>query len=200
MTMEPKIERRCFAVQELRAESDGDKRMIVGHAAVFDSLSEELWGFREKIAKGAFSESIKRDDVRALFNHSPNFVLGRNRANTLRMKEDDEGLLVEIDPPDTQIARDVMASIERGDITGMSIGFITQEEKWERGKDKEPDIRTLMKVQLFDVSPVTFPAYPETDVDVAKRSHEYWLRDTGEPMTVYRGYPLSLAKARLALG
>jgi len=186
------LERRCFALQELRAETEGEKRVIRGHAAVFDSLSEEIFGFREKIAQGAFSESIKKDDVRALFNHSANFVLGRNRAGTLRMKEDDQGLSVEIDPPDTQIARDVMTSIERGDITGMSIGFFTKEEKWERGSNKEPDIRTLLRVSLVDVSPVTFPAYPETDVDVAKRSHEGFV-------TSIERYPLSLAKARLQL-
>lgn len=173
--MEPKIERRCFAVQELRAESDGDKRMIRGHAAVFDSLSEELWGFREKIAKGAFSESIKRDDVRALWNHDPNFILGRNRANTLRMSEDDTGLAVEIDMPDTQFGRDLMVSIERGDVSQMSFGFQTVEDSWTRGTGKEPDIRTLIEVRLFDVSPVVYPAYVQTDVDVAKRSHDKWM-------------------------
>jgi HK97 family phage prohead protease len=160
-----KRERRIFTV-EIRAAKDG-LRTITGHAAVFNKDSEPMWGFVERVAPGAFTQTIKEDDVRALFNHDPNIVLGRNTAKTLRLSEDKQGLSVEIDPPDTQAARDLLVSIERGDISQMSFGFITRKESWQYSDDgKGPNIRTLEDVQLFDVSPVTFPAYPDTDVSV----------------------------------
>ena len=152
---------------ELRiADSDGGS-VIEGHAAVFDSWSETLGGifpFKEIVRKGAFNESIGKDDIRALFNHDPNYVLGRNRAGTLELVEDEVGLRVRITPPDTSWARDLQASIRRGDITQMSIGFIVEEGKWST--ENGMDTREIRKVQLFDVSPVTFPAYTATDVGV----------------------------------
>lgn len=157
----PTLERRSFPVAELRAV-EGNEPKIVGHAAVFETLSEEMWGFREKIAKGAFSDTLGAD-VRALWNHDANIVLGRTVAGTLRLAEDDKGLAVEIDPPDTQAARDLLVSIERGDVSQMSFGFFVEKESWEFVKDG-PDIRTIEKVNLFDVSPVTYPAYTDTDV------------------------------------
>lgn len=147
-------------------ESDGGT-CIEGHAAVFDSWSETLGGifpFKEKVRKGAFAESIGRDDIRALFNHDPNYVLGRNRAGTLELVEDDVGLRVRITPPDTIWARDITTSIRRGDISQMSIGFVVEDDEWS-SKDGI-DTRELKKVRLFDVSPVTFPAYTATDVGV----------------------------------
>ena len=154
-------------LKEIRInESDGGT-CIEGHAAVFDSWSETLGGifpFKEKVRKGAFAESIGRDDIRALFNHDPNYVLGRNRAGTLELVEDDVGLRVSITPPDTSWARDITTSIRRGDISQMSIGFVVEDDEWS-SKDGI-DTRELKKVRLFDVSPVTFPAYTATDVGV----------------------------------
>lgn len=171
-----KIERRAFVVREVRAEGeDGKAKRLVGHAAVFDVTADLRW-FVEKVARGAFTETIKSDDVRALFNHDPNFVLGRNTAGTLRMKEDEKGLAIEIDMPDTQLARDLIVSINRGDISQMSFGFEVLEEIWEHSKEKDagPTVRTLKKVRLWDVSPVTFPAY--VDTDIAQRSHAEWQK------------------------
>ena len=154
-------------LKEIRInESDGGT-CIEGHAAVFDSWSETLGGifpFKEKVRKGAFAESIGRDDIRALFNHDPNYVLGRNRAGTLELVEDDVGLRVRITPPDTSWARDITTSIRLGDISQMSIGFVVEDDEWS-SKDGI-DTRELKKVRLFDVSPVTFPAYTATDVGV----------------------------------
>ena len=154
-------------LKEIRInESDGGT-CIEGHAAVFDSWSETLGGifpFKEKVRRGAFAESIGRDDIRALFNHDPNYVLGRNRAGTLELVEDDVGLRVRITPPDTIWARDITTSIRRGDISQMSIGFVVEDDEWS-SKDGI-DMRELKKVRLFDVSPVTFPAYTATDVGV----------------------------------
>jgi HK97 family phage prohead protease len=156
-----RMERRAFALEELRIDDVGDRRRIRGHAAVFDSLSLDLGGFREKIDPGAFQRTIREDDVRALVNHDPNLVLGRNKAGTLRLMEDARGLAIEIDPPDTQGARDLLTLLGRGDISQMSFGYYALSDRWETQGSEA--IRTLEEVQLVDVSVVTFPAYPETD-------------------------------------
>lgn len=161
-------ETRTLPLVELRVnQTEGGGSAIVGHAAVFDSWSEMLGGifpFREKVRRGAFEKSIGNDDIRALFNHNPDYVLGRNRAGTLALEEDEVGLKVTITPPDTQWARDMQVSIKRGDISQMSIGFIVIKDDWKTVEDI--DVRELIEVQLFDVSPVTFPAYTQTDVGV----------------------------------
>lgn len=158
-----KMEVRSYPF-EIRAEKD-DIPKIFGYSAVFEQLSEDLGGFREKIRKGAFSESIKNDDIRALFNHDPNYVLGRNKNETLLLEEDDHGLKIEIIPPETQWAKDLIYSIRRGDIDQMSFGFTVLVDEWNT-EDKDNPIRTLVKVKLYDISPVTFPAYPQTSVAV----------------------------------
>lgn len=163
-----KKEIRMLPMKELRiSDADGGGSVIEGHAAVFDSWSEMLGGifpFKEIVRKGSFNESIGKDDIRALFNHDPNYVLGRNRAGTLELVEDEIGLRVRITPPDTGWAKDVQTSIRRGDITQMSIGFIVEDDKWST--EDGMDVREIRKVKLFDVSPVTFPAYTATDVGV----------------------------------
>jgi len=160
-------ELRMLPLTELRVNDGGAGAVIEGHAAVFDSWSETLGGifpFKEIVRPGAFADSIGRDDIRALFNHDPNYVLGRNRAGTLELVEDNVGLRVQITPPDTTWARDITTSIRRGDISQMSIGFVVEEDDWR--SENGIDIRELRKVRLFDVSPVTFPAYTATDVGV----------------------------------
>jgi HK97 family phage prohead protease len=180
-----KREERCAGLTELRVEPQegGGLPVIEGHAALFDSLSQDLGGifpFKEKIRAGAFKDSIGRDDIRALFNHDSNYVLGRNKAGTLELKETSKGLKVRIHPPDTQWARDLTESIKRGDVSQMSFGFITERESWS--VDNGEDIRTLEQVKLFDVSPVTFPAYLDTDVGVrsALDSYERHKHDKAE--------------------
>lgn len=172
------IERRAFALDGVSCEKrDNGPTVLKGHAAVFDSLSEDLGGFRERIAPGAFTEAIQTDDVRALLNHDPNILLGRNRSKTLRLAEDAHGLAIEIDLPDTQAARDLSVLIGRGDLTQMSFGFSVRPGGQEWAKDDNGTaIRTLKKVRLYDVSPVTFPAYPATDVAV--RDWKAWSTST----------------------
>ncbi len=164
--MKNKKEIRMLPIQELRIDDTlGGK--IVGHASVFDSWSETLGGifpFKEIVRKGTFTETIKLDDIRALFNHDPNYVLGRNKAGTLELEEDEIGLRVVITPPDTSWANDLIKNLRRGDISQMSIGFIVLEDTW--GTQDGIDIREIKKVQLFDVSIVTYPAYTQTDVGV----------------------------------
>lgn len=158
------MERRTIPA-EFRVEGD-EAPKIVGYAAKFDSDSEEMWGFVERIAKGAFAEALKSSDVRALFNHDPNIILGRNRAGTLKLFEDDIGLRYEITPPDTQTAKDIIESIRRGDINQSSFAFSMRGsgiQEWEERPDGTT-IRTIKRVaELFDVSPVTYPAYTDTE-------------------------------------
>src|SRR5262252_1573599 len=165
-----KREYRNLAQAELRAKSGG--KGIEGYAAVFNQPSEDLGGFTEKIMPGAFSDCLSKDpDVRALLNHDPSLVLGRTTAKTLRLDEDDKGLHFDCDLPDTQPARDLMTSIGRGDISQCSFGFTVNKQKFSEEKQDDGEvalIRELHAVDLFDVSPVTFPAYPQTSVD--KRS------------------------------
>lgn len=200
--MKPEIkiadrEVRTFDVCEFRIERrDGEAPRIVGHAAVFNQLSEDLGGFREQIAPGAFSAAIKEDDIRALFNHNPDHVLGRNRAGTLSLREDDKGLAIEIVPPDTQMARDLMISMDRGDITQMSFGFRVRPNGYNWAEDNDGVvIRTLTAVRLFDVSPVTYPAYPQTDVAV--RSLEQWRGDLERASPKPFSLDLALRRQRL---
>lgn len=179
------LERRhfvCDALQiETRAGKDGKETPVIrGHAAVFNQLSEDLGGFREQIAPGAFTEAIKTDDVRALWNHNPDFVLARNMSGTLQLSEDTRGLAIEIDPPDTQWARDLLVSIKRGDVNQMSFGFSVRPNGQNWAKDDTGTVvRTLTRVRLFDVSPVTYPAYPQTDV--AARCLRSWADSQGLP-------------------
>lgn len=157
------IERRAFPI-EFRLEQ-GEAPKIRGYAAVFNQESELLGGFRETIAPGAFKKTLKEADVRALFNHDPNFVLGRTSAGTLALREDKNGLYMEIDAPDTQQGRDVMTLIERGDVDQASFAFRVVKDTWTNEEGQTPT-RTLDEVQLFDVSPVTYPAYTQTSVAV----------------------------------
>lgn len=161
----------------LAVERRGEGRppLIRGHAAVFNKLSENLGGFREVIAPGAF-DGVLGDDVRALFNHDGSLILGRSTAGTLRVGIDSEGLTYEIDPPDTQYARDLLVSLERGDVRESSFGFRVAHggDRWDENEDGVL-IRTITRVaRLFDVSPVTFPAYPDTDS--TKRALDEYLR------------------------
>lgn len=186
------MERRAFALDRVAVERRADEAPIIrGHAAVFNQLSEDLGGWREKIAPGAFAEAVKNDDVRALFNHNPDFILGRNTAGTLRLAEDDDGLAIEIDPPDTTAGRDLLISLERGDVSQMSFGFRVRGNggsRWEENEDGTVT-RTLVNVSLFDVSPVVYPAYPQTDVGVRELRAFQELRNTkatGEQAAVMR--------------
>ena len=179
---------------ELRKREDGGDT-IVGLAAVFDKRSENLGGFREVIAPGAFDDT-DMTDVRGLFNHDSNYVLGRNKAKTLRLTRTEDGLQYEIDMPDTQTIRDlVLAPIARGDVDQSSFGFIVGGGNDEWAEDDEGVlIRTIHRVrQLFDVSPVTFPAYQDTTVGA--RSMKSFLEDR-EKMVADAQADLNERKAR----
>lgn len=162
-------ERRTIALPVEMRQADGDKPQLSGYAAVFGEATEIAGIFRERIAPGAFADAVKRDDVRALFNHDANFVLGRTTAKTLRLVEDDRGLRYEVDPPETTWARDLMVSVQRGDVNQSSFAFEVTEEEWDYGVRGEMPLRTIKAVRLYDVSPVTYPAYESTTVSARSR-------------------------------
>lgn len=163
------IERR-FADSRIEVRfADGEAQTgttIRGYAARFNSPSAPIGGrFVERIAPGAFDD-VLGDDVRALINHDPRLILGRSIAGTLRLSVDGQGLAYEVDLPDTAYARDLATSIGRGDISQSSFSFSLDldGEAWSRGDDGMR-VRTILKVRrLYDVSPVTYPAYPEATV------------------------------------
>lgn len=152
---------------ERRSEEQGGAIVIHGYASVFNKDSENLGGFVERIDPHAF-DSVLDNDVRCLFNHDPNVVLGRTKSETLKLAVDDNGLKYEYEQPDTQAARDLTTLMERGDIAESSFAFEVEEEEWDTGENGIKT-RLIKKVKrLHDVSPVTYPAYP--DATVAKRS------------------------------
>jgi HK97 family phage prohead protease len=148
---------------ELRISDDGPTKMS-GYAARFNKWSNDLGGFTEKIAPGAFDEALVDCDVRGLKNHDPNLLLGRTTSGTLRLDANARGLKFDLDIPETSTGRDTAEEIRRGDISGCSFGFTTSEDDWKYLEDGRIQ-RTIIKVaKLFDVGPVTFPAYPDTTV------------------------------------
>lgn len=165
-----KIEKR---VAEIRMEAtENESRKIVGYAAVFNKDSEDLGGFVERIAPGAFTEAIATSDVRALFNHDQNLILARNTSGTLELIEDETGLRYEFDAPDTSFGNDLLEMIKRGDVNQSSFGFTVKSDTWEEQNGKV--YRTINKVnRLFDVSPVTFPAYPDASVAVRSMQEQF---------------------------
>ncbi|MEY2353283.1 HK97 family phage prohead protease [Lysinibacillus capsici] len=161
---------RTLDIQGLQTRSQGDSEsnVIEGYAAVFNSPTD-IWGmFTEIIAPGAFADAIaSNDDIRALFNHDWNNVLGRTKSGTLRLSEDARGLKFEVDLPNTTLARDLSESLRRGDISQCSFGFVPTSETW----DYEPEIpvRTINTVELHEISVVSIPAYEDTEVSLRSK-------------------------------
>ena len=164
------IESRCSC------EEDREEQWLVGYAARFGVNSLKMDDFYERIDPGAFSLVSERRgrktplETRALFNHDPNYVLGRY-PNTLRMKVDEHGLRYEILMPESR--KDIVEAVKRGDIRGSSFSFMIAPGGDEWSVEEGRSIRTVKNISsLIDVGPVTFPAYPDASVSVAKRSYE----------------------------
>lgn len=157
---EPQTYETRASMGELRV--DPETKQLVGYAVVFNKLSEDM-GFREVIAPSAVDRALREgQDVRALVDHNPTLILGRTKAGTLRMKKDAYGLKVTIDPPNTSVAKDIKESVRRGDVSGMSFSFQTLEYEWDL--KTVPPTRTVTDMNMRDVSIVTYPAYPQTDI------------------------------------
>lgn len=161
------MERRSL-LEPVEARAEDGSRKIVGYGAVFNSRTVIGEDFEEEIAPNAFANSIK-GDVRSFFNHNPELILGRTKSGTLRIEEDERGLRYEVDLPDTQAGRDLQVSMDRGDVDGSSFMFRVKRDKWEL-RDGALPLRTIQEVELYEVGPVTIPAYD--DAKVALRSLE----------------------------
>ena len=164
---------------EVRAQGDADELRVEGYAAVFNQETN-LGFFREQIARGAF-EDVMSDDVRLLLNHD-GAPLARTTNQTLTLSVDDEGLRYEAVLSDTTQGRDLYKMIQRGDITQSSFAFTIKGEEW----DKETNTRTITKVgRLLDVSPVTYPAYPQASVS-ARSKFEAMAEEVNESVAEVR--------------
>ncbi len=183
-------ERRTFEIDglEVRALEDGAP-LIAGYAVVFNSLSEVMVDargrkFRERIAPGTFDRVLSgAPDVRALWNHNADLPLGRTRNNTLRVTKDGQGLRIELQPPATTWGTDAVTSIRRGDVSGMSFAFAVNGQEgdlWEKAGADGVATRTIVDADLYEVSPVTFPAYPATQVMVRSVTVPDWTESDGQ--------------------
>ena len=197
---------------QLETREDG-QQVVVGYAAVFyregDPGTEyRLWGnLIERIAPEAFNRALaEKQDVRGLFNHEPDNLLGRTGPGTLRLSADDLGLRYEVDLPDTQVGRDLAVSLARGDLTGSSFSFLPKHVQWQE-EEENSDIRTLTDVDLYDVGPVTFPAYEATsaglraagEAEEIEKSRAEWKARRGEDEAIHQREAIAV-RAKLAGG
>lgn len=171
------MEKRILLPQtvEIRARDDG-KTVIEGYVVKWNQRSHVMidwWGdkFVERVAKGAFSRSLsEKDDIKAFWNHNSDMVLGSTKAKTLELVEDDAGLRYSIIPPDTTWGRDAVESIRRGDVSGTSFGFLVRKDDWEYLAEEDLYQRTLLDVDLIEISPTPLPAYPDSEAQLSERS------------------------------
>ncbi|WP_338804354.1 HK97 family phage prohead protease [Xenorhabdus griffiniae] len=172
---------------EIRTASlSANDKKLTGYVIKWNSRSQVLWDeFVEQFAPNAFSASLAASaDVRALYEHDHMNLLGRTTSGTLQLAEDATGLRFELTLPDTQLGRDVLALVERGDISGMSFGFRAFKDQWDTSQT--PYVRTVLEAELREITITSLPAYPESGVEIAKRSlnaakpcnvdlRHYWL-------------------------
>jgi len=174
----PNTPTRSAVRLEKRANAkEGELPDIVGLAAVYYNANDpagtqyRLWdNYFERVLPGAFDRAVKEDDVRALQNHDPRMLLGRSAAGTLQLEVTSEGLAYRISPPDTQVGRDTVMLLQRGDMDGSSFAFLpstggvkwTEERVSVAGNEITIYVRNINAVDLYDVGPVTYPAYAGT--------------------------------------
>lgn len=160
-----------------------DGRIITGMPIVFNSSSENLGGFIERIRPNAIKRTLKEGiDVLALLEHDIHKLLGRVSAGTLVLRAEAAGLINRIDPPDTSYARDAVKLIERRDLKGQSFGFKVLEDEWHM-EDGIP-VREIEDMIVREVTLTAVPAYQETDVAVAKRSLLSFVQKSGAAITL----------------
>lgn len=174
-----------FESFEFRAD-DKKEMTVSGYAALFNrktTIETMIGSFDEEIAPGAFSSSISGGDVRALWSHNTDIVIGRTKNGSLKLSEDERGLKFELTLPNTTAGRDAYELIKRGDVSGVSFGFRVKAEEWQHGENDKPDTRRLLDVELLEISPVAFPAYEATSVsaraseEALKEAQTRWAHD-----------------------
>ena len=158
---------------EIRETNDNDDKRTISGAIKYNTESAEMrdfWGdaFVEEIASGAFDESLKTRDVVGLWSHDTSKVLGNTKSGTLRISNDKTELRFEIDIPNTTAGNDAWVSIKRGDVDGVSFGMKVTKNKWssEMRGDKKIYKRSILNAEIYEISPLAFPAYPANDVSV----------------------------------
>lgn len=157
-------------IRSATLEADSKSKTLVGYVVQWNKHSEVLWGeYVERFSPNAFSQSLASGaDVRALFEHDHTKLLGRTTSGTLKLHEDNIGLRFELTPPDNQLGRDLLVSVERGDISGMSFGFRTIKNEWDFSV--EPNLRTVQQAELAEITVTSIPAYPDSSLEILKRS------------------------------
>lgn len=188
------VERRAVGTA-FDITNTGDKWQFTGYAAKFNTRSHDLGGFIETVRNGAFGRALNEgQDVRALINHDSGLILGRTAAGTLKLAEDSTGLHYQVDAPDTSYARDLAESMKRGDVTQSSFTFRVRQDDWQReGRGR---LRTLIDVDLLDVSPVTYPAYEDTESGVLGAARALQIaceargwNPAGDPALTFNSWP-----------
>lgn len=168
MSQNRPLERRMVN-SEVEVRAKGSNIFVEGYASVFEKRSGNLGGFIERVKPTAFNKTIKEADVRALWNHDPQYVLGRTGAGTLELSIDDSGLYYRSLLPNTSYAKDLAALLERRDVRESSFTFFKIQDDWAMNENGDAE-RSLIEVGLIDVAPVTFPAYPDATSGVARRN------------------------------
>lgn len=169
-----KSEKRCFKCEEIRTDDEG--KTLQGYAALFNTRTD-MGEFIEEIAPSAFKKTIQEANIRCLWNHNADIILGSTKAGTLSLTEDDKGLNIKCFPSQTsQVAKDCMDAVRRQDVDGMSFGFYPVKDKWTKTKEGK-NLRTLTEVNLFEVSPCVFPQYTETSITLRSVLTEEEVRD-----------------------
>jgi uncharacterized protein len=162
------LERRT-TTGEVESRAKGANIYVEGYASVFEKRSGNLGGFVEKVNENAFTKTLTEADVRALWNHDPQYVLGRSGAGTLELSVDSSGLYYRSLLPKTSYAKDLAELLERRDVRESSFTFFKVQDEWDLTAEGYPQ-RSLMEVGLIDVAPVTFPAYEDATSGVARRA------------------------------
>jgi HK97 family phage prohead protease len=169
---------------------------LIGYAARFDQLSQELWGFKEKIAKGAFANSIGEGrSIKALWNHNSDFPIGSTDSGTLTLVEDDIGLRFELSPIATSTGNDAIEAVRSGVVKGVSFGFRTIKDEWDFSDDTMA-IRTLAEVELIEISPTPFPAYTATSIS-ARSVEEVFKEAKKQQEPLKKDYKTSNLRAKI---
>ncbi len=190
MNKKPKSNReaRLYSIPVVvyRSSDEDDNKVIEGYACKFDVLSRNLgWGFREKISPDAFNDvDLSSMDVMCLRDHMKNHLLGRTTSGTVTLEVDEVGLKYRCQIPNTTSGNDTYELVNRGDIPYSSFAFTVESDSWEEDKELG-EIRTINKFKMiYDVSPVSDPAYFQTEVDVAKRSYDDYKKPASDELAI----------------
>lgn len=165
---------RSIPVDKLEIRQlENEPATLIGYAARFNTLSEEMWGFKEKISAGAFANSLGEGRNKlAYWNHNSDFPIASTDSGTLKLFEDEQGLRFEMTPIETSIGKDAVEAVRKGVCKGVSFGFRTIKDSWDFS-DPNLAIRTLEEIELHEISPTPNPAYNATSISARSLREEF---------------------------